>query len=329
MNKEKLKKQNNLLIYLGIFVAVALILASILRILTPKEEQIIESNFVSKNYNYSETEFKKVTFTGKSIDVPKTFKVLRPISNINQADLIAEQIIINYQLLQHESRENYWLNENINLIKRRSENEYVFYNYGLTEASSSSQLNKDLAIKNCKSFLEEYEVDIDIQVPEDKIQYFDEGLEPEETTLEDAAVAYIPMYLEIDQYQIFYQNENNFPFYCKTNKNSQITTFSFKDPLSKFEEVKKLNSISLDRAVNNISRGKASIIRAKSEITDIFDLTYIQRADLESVEIDYRYDNELKILYPFYKFRANIIDIDGIKIKAEIITPAVNSAQEQ
>lgn len=330
MNKEKIKKQNNLLIYLGIFVAVSLIVAAIFRVLTPQEEQVLESDFVIENYDNTETTFKKVAFMGDPIEVPKSFAIFRPVTTENQADNLAKKIINKYSLVQQTNRDNYWISEDYNLINRAAENEYVFYN--LTETSISSQsasIDLDKAIKNCDNFLKSYDIDLDMEAQINDVVYLGEGLEPQETTIEKAVEAQIPFTQKIDKYLVFYLNEKDFPFQCAVNRNEEIRDFVFKDLLYKFEEVKELNSISIDKAVNNISNGKASIISAKSQIAEILDLTYIQRAELNSVSIDYRFDNKLQILYPFYHFQADITNIDGLNIKAEIITPAVNTAQEQ
>jgi hypothetical protein len=50
---------------------------------------------------------------------------------------------------------------------------------------------------------------------------------------------------------------------------------------------------------------------------------------LYAVEIEYRYDSELKIAYPFYKFSAKLTNSAGINIEAKIITPAVASAAQK
>ena len=330
MNKEKIKKQNNLIIYLGIFAATALIIASILRVLTPQEEQVLESDFVIENFDKSETTFKKVAFMGNPIEIPKSFAIYRPVTSENQADRLAEKIIRDFSLIQQENRDNYWLTEDYNLINRTAEHEYVFYN--LTETNISSQsasIDLSKAIQNCDNFLKNYDIDLEMEAQTDEVVYLGEGLEPQETTIEDAIEAQIPFTQMIGEYPVFYLNEKDFPFHCAVNRNEEIRDFVFKDLLYKFEEVRELNSISIDRAINNISNGKASIISAKSQIAEILDLTYIQRAELTSVSIDYRYDNKLQILYPFYHFQADITNIDGLNIKAEIITPAVNTAQEQ
>jgi predicted DNA-binding protein YlxM (UPF0122 family) len=330
MNKEKIKKQNNLLIYLGLFVAVSLIIAAVLRVLTPQADQVLESDFVIENYDRSETTFKKVVFMGDSIEVPKTFPIYRPLTIDNQADRIAEKIIQEYSLVQHVDRDNYWIAKNYNLINRKLEHEYVFYDLSKSEiATTTAVINLDDAVKSCENFFKNYDIDLDMIAQTDETIYLGEGLEPSETTIEKAVEAQIPFTQIVNSYPVFYLNEKDYPFHCAVDQTEKVKDFIFKDLLYKFEEVKELDSISLDKAVNNISKGKASIISAQSQVAEILDLTYIQRADLESVEIDYRYDNELKILYPFYHFQADIINIDGLNIKAEIITPAVNSAQEQ
>ena len=330
MNKDKLKKQNNLLIYLGIFVTSSLIIASILRILTPEKEKIIESDFVINNYNKTKTTYKKVVFKGKEIKIPETFSLFRPLNNENQAKYLAEKIIKEYQLIEDQNIKNFWGNDNYYLTYQERNNAYSFYDYreNTEEASTSTSLNIDLFSKNCENFIQEFDLNLSAKRQDQDI-FFIGDLEGGAENFEETKLIEIPFTQEINEYPVFYQNEKAYPFYCRVDKTGEVKTFIFKDLFKEFEEIKQIESINLDTAVNNISKGKASIVYSESNEAEIFDLSYIQSATLSDVSIEYRYDSDLQILYPFYKFQAKIINLDDINIDAEIITPAVSTAQEK
>jgi len=334
IDRNKIKKQNNFLIYFSIFVLVSLIVSAILILLTPAKEEVLESEFVVKNYDQSETEFGQVNFTGEKIIVPERISVYRPKNNYQTAAQLAQKLINKYQLQQKENLETHWINGQYTLIERFADEEYVFYDFSQEEAVSSNEnifdteFNLESGIRVCQNFLKENDININLSAQNEFISYIGGGLEPRPTDIDQASLAIIPFSIDINGEKVFYQNEDQFPFYCTVDRQQNIHDFVFKDLFFEFEEVKELDTISIDRAISNIKAGKASIIDASSQIAEIFDLFYIKEANLYQVELEYRYDENLAIAYPFYHFKAKITNSEGLNLESDIITPAVNTAAE-
>lgn len=327
MNKNK-NKEIKIVPILIIFVIVALLISAVLIAITPQKERVVQSDFVTNNYNQTQSTFKRVVFVGEEIIVPETFKIYQINTTINLEHVLANAIIRDYQLEIHEKLENYWIKDNYVLIKNTYDGRWSF-DFSPEKTTNRIPIVVDEAIGKCFNFYSKYNLLPTLTAQKDNIVYLDGNLQQEKTEPKNATYLQIPLSYELDGYPVFYQNESNYPFFCKINNNYEIERITFKENLYVFESVKEIPSIKMDQAVKNIKNGKASVINAQSQIVEAIDLNWISEAELQSASIDYRFDENLKIAYPFYKFQAKLINSAGINIQAEIITPAVASAVEK
>ena len=327
MNKEQ-KKEIKIIPTLIIFVIASLLISAILIAITPQKEKVSQTDFVTNNYNDTQSTFKKVNFTGREIIVPEKFKLYQPVTSISLINELADKIIKDYQLEQGEKLNNYWTRENYTLIKNSYENRWSFDLYP-EKVENKVPIITDEAIATCFDFYSKYNISLSLVAQKDEISYLDGKLQQEKSEPEEALYLQIPLTYELDGYPVFYQSENNYPFFCKINNNYEIERIVFKDVFYMFESVKEMPSISIEQAIRNIKNEKVSIIDAQSQIADAIDLNWINEADLQSVSIDYRFDENLKLAYPFYKFKAKLTNSAGINIQAELITPAVETAVEK
>lgn len=327
MNKNQ-KREIKIIPILVIFVIIALLISAILMILTPQKEKVVQSDFVTSNYNQTQSTFKKVIFTGGETTVPETFKIYQIDTMLSLGDVLASAIIRDYQLENHEKLENYWIKDKHVLIKNTYENRWSL-DFSPQKNENRVTIIVDEAIDKCFNFYSKYNIASTLTAQKDNIIYLDGNLQQEEADPKKATSLQIPLSYELDGYPVFYQNESNYPFFCKINNNYEIERIVFKENLHVFKLVREIPSISIDQAIKNIKNGKVSIINAQSKIVEAIDLNWINEAELQSVSIDYRFDENLKIAYPFYKFQAKIINSAGIDIQAELITPAVNSAVQK
>jgi len=327
MNKNQ-KREIKIIPILVIFVIIALLISAILMILTPQKEKVVQSDFVTSNYNQTQSTFKKVIFTGGETTVPETFKIYQIDTMLSLGDVLASAIIRDYQLENHEKLENYWIKDKHVLIKNTYENRWSL-DFSPQKNENRVTIIVDEAIDKCFNFYSKYNIASTLTAQKDNIIYLDGNLQQEEADPKKATSLQIPLSYELDGYPVFYQNESNYPFFCKINNNYEIERIVFKENLHVFKLVREIPSISIDQAIKNIKNGKVSIINAQSKIVEAIDLNWINEAELQSVSIDYRFDENLKIAYPFYKFQAKITNSAGIDIQAELITPAVNSAVQK
>lgn len=327
MNKKN-KKEIKIIPLLIIFASVSLLISAILILITPQKETIVQNNFVNNNYNQTQTTYKKIDFSGQKIFVPEFFTIFQAKATLNLEDELANKIIREYQLEKDEKMGNYWIKDENFLIKNVFENRWSF-DIGSKNESAFVPIVIEEAISQCANFYKKYNLDLSLIAQKNSILYLGGTLEQRETDQKDAVYLQIPFTYELNGFSVFYENENNYPFFCKIDHNYEVRKIVFKDSYQVFEPAREISSLSLDQAVKNIKNGVGSIIDAQSKIANVIDLNWIIEADLYAVEIEYRYDSELKIAYPFYKFSAKLTNSAGINIEAKIITPAVASAAQK
>lgn len=335
MNMQEEKKPKKIKLrfwhYFTLTMFVAMFAAAMFSIFTPKIKKVaIKNEAIITNYDKSKTTFKKITFSGQEIILPETFGVFKATPSNSSAEILANQIISKNQMVSHQSIPNYWTSETTELAKSDYENSYTFIEKD-TEQESDLKIIKDEAIKTCSNFYSKYNVDLKLVPQKNSVTYIGKGSGFEQNKVEekDAYYAQIPLTYEVNGYPVFYENSKEYPFFCKVDNNYNLERVVFKNFFYNFDLTEQLAPITIEQAVNNIKNGTASIINAESQIAYIIDLNWIDEADLYSVEIDYRYDSVLKIVYPFYKFKARLTNSSGINIQAEIITPAIATAKDK
>lgn len=327
-NQKKTPREIKVLPILLLFTVIALLISAFLALITPKKEKVAQTDFVTNNYDSTQSTFKKISFSGSEITLPEKMKIYKVAATLNLSDELAQKIINKYQLEETELAENYWFKDEYVLRKNTDENRYSF---DLKTEENQNQVNivSAEAIQACLNFYLKYNPELSLVAQEEDLIYLQGDVEKYQAEKDTASVLYIPLTYELDGYPVFYQNENNHPFLCRVNNNYEVERVVFKDSFYSFEPATEVDSVDLNQAIKNIQNGKASIINAESKVVEVIDLNWINEADLYSVKIEYRYDSELKIAYPFYKFQGRLTNSAGINIDAEIITPAVASATQK
>lgn len=328
MNNKKinLKNLNFTQLVVGITI-IALLIAAVLRVITPQEERVVSSEFVTENYDGSQSSFKKVVFSGIPTTTPEQLNVYSAINSSGLADQLALVLINEHQMVADPQIPDYWLGEKFALTKSSYDQNYVLN--GVHEPNENDlPIILTEAIAVCQNFYSKYNINVPLIPREDAVSYFNNSDEQGFVSPNEATYLHIPLTYELDGYPVFYQNKNSYPFFCRVDNFYELKRAAFRDFFQEFRLVGQFKPLSIDQAVKNIEKGNASVISAQSQIAPIIDLDWIEEADLYRVEIDYRYDEKLKIAYPFYKFSAKLTNSGGINIEAIIITPAIKTAKE-
>lgn len=310
--------------WFAIAMGVILLVAAIFRILSNRvnSKLTVSKEITTSNYDKTTSSFKKVSYSGQPLTLPEKLTVWKQNQINFSADTLAGQIISMNNLVANETNPNYWTNEQIQLAKSNYEHNYTFVEI-LSDVQNDVRIIKDRAIATCLDFYKKYNINLELVVQDHAIAYYGNQEEPTRVDEKDAFVAAIPLTYELSGYPVFHRNESEYPFTCKIDNNYNLNRVVFKDFFAVFEPNIDLSPITIDQAINNIKNSNASIVDARSQIVDIIDLNWIESADLQSVSIEYRYDDALKMAYPFYKFSGQLTNSAGINMQAEIITPAV------
>ena len=327
-HQEVLKKEFSFGKKAIIVFALGLLLSLLIRVLTPPEKNLVQSDFVVKNYDSTKSDFKKVAWLGTESPIPEKLSIFQQNNELDLAKYLADLLISEHNLTPMEGVENYWINENKFLMYSPLEKSFV-YNTSNEISNEAPQMIIDEAIRKCTDFYRQYNLDINLSAQKKDIIYLNNDQDHGEVTLENATALQIPFIHQVGEYSLMYQNENNPPFVCRVDNNYQVIKLTFKEKFHQFEPTLELNTISLEEAINNIKDGKASIIYATTGQPERLDLSWIETADLTDFEIEYRFDETTKIAYPFFKFEATITNSSGVTMQAIIITPAVNTQAEK
>lgn len=307
----------------GVVLIFFLLLAGVLRVLTPPQEKIAENSFASQNFDNSSSTIKKISFLGQELVLPEFFKIYQASVNQSIADEVANKIIAENLLVESEKRSNYWESETSSLFKSDYENRYTFSSYSGEEGSLDVIIVPEQAIQTCLNFYKKHQVSVELIPQLDSILYLDSGLEQGVVEKNLATFMQIPLTYELDGYKVFFENQDGYPFFCRVNNQYFLERVVFKDFFQSFQESVKLPPVTINQALDNIKKGSVSIINAESQFSPKIDLNWINEAELYSVEIEYRYDDQLKIAYPFYRFEGKLTNSAGVNIQATLITPAV------
>ncbi len=327
-HQEVLKKEFSFGKKAIIVFALGLLLSLLIRVLTPPEKNLVQSDFVVKNYDSTKSDFKKVAWLGTESPIPEKLSIFQQNNELDLAKYLADLLISEHNLTPMEGVENYWINENKFLMYSPLEKSFV-YNTSNEISNEAPQMIIDEAIRKCTDFYRQYNLDINLSAQKKDIIYLNNDQDHGEVTLENATALQIPFIHQVGEYSLMYQNENNPPFVCRVDNNYQVIKLTFKEKFHQFEPTLELNTISLEEAINNIKDGKASIIYATTGQPERLDLSWIETADLTDFEIEYSFDETTKIAYPFFKFEATITNSSGVTMQAIIITPAVNTQAEK
>lgn len=312
-----------------IFFSTILFIAAIIRLLTPPEKKVVESEFVTKNYDKTISSFKKVTWLDTNKTIPEKLLLYQQSNEINLVDYLVNELKNQYALVPLEKANNYWMGEEASLNFNVYDKVFVFITFKETTIDDGPQIIKDEAIQKCLDFFKQYNLDLKLFAKTDEIIYLSSEHDHQEVSPVDADSLIIPFGYRVGDFELMQQNENNPAFSCLINKNYEVGKLVFKEKFYQFEPTLEMNTISLDQAVKNIEKGKASIIYATIGQPERLDLNWIETADLTDFEIEYRFDETTKVAYPFFKFEAAITNSSGVTMQAIIITPAVNTQAEK
>jgi hypothetical protein len=82
--------------------------------------------------------------------------------------------------------------------------------------------------------------------------------------------------------------------------------------------------LSPQEVVDKINQNdNAAIIVISQEEIIPHEITDIQSGTLKTVKLEYRFDNQLKLIYPFYRFSGDLTNNQNQLITADIISPAI------
>jgi hypothetical protein len=327
MNKDFLLKKKWYLILIGVSV-VGILITIILRVFTPKNTVLQQTEFIQVNKTGDQTVFKNIKFIG---DIPINLKERLPLVSLQQsntsADYIRDRFIKNHNLAPVAEIDGLWKGDEYTLSFDETNGNYLFYSNFLPEDTLLT--NKNKAIEVAENYVLETFSQLPFKSQKKGIRKFSGIQQMSEKDFGAINAMEIPFTYSIEDIPLYIGHENTPPLSVLINNEYEIQKIVFQTvffyPLPREES---FNIISISEAVENINnRQHASIISAYESETGIFSLEEISEGELTSVSLEYRADLDTKTAYPFYRFSGELENNEGKIITAEIITPAVKIAE--
>lgn len=317
-----------------IFACLGIIVTAIIKVVTPQEDVVVESDFVNQSLTKQKTNFDNLSLreTNLSNNNPPQKLTVYKIQTNNKspkqlANEVKQKLISKYKLNQQKDS-SLWIGTEY----------YLSYTAQNLQYSLSKQVTPDLtktidqnqAISVCNDFIQEvFPVQAQNFKPiENQVRFYKGKVQYQPATESQANWVKIPYSLSQTSYSLYLKNSAQLPISCLVNNSLQIHKFIFQEVFYQISPVQDLSTISLDQAMSNLNEhNKGAIIEVdqQNQVLMGFELDQIQSGSLKFSNIEYRLDPDKKIAYPFYRFSSTIVNDQNQSFSAQIITPAIRT----
>jgi hypothetical protein len=311
----------------GILVIIFLVVAAILRVLTPPPITIPQNQVFSQNFDGTQTLFGDIRFTGDIPSFPSKMMIgqIRP-TQITE-EYVVNQLVTKHQLKKLDAPANMWVGETYSLNKDQQTGNYFLVKNEVPDQTAT--INKTQAITTATNSLQQAFPDISMKPFESQAQYFTANVEPKEVDPNQAQIMLIPFGYTLSDLPVLYQTQNLFPFEIYITADNQLQKLIFNPRFIQITPLQEQTIISIPQAIENMKKGNVSIISSSLDDTNPGDFSQISTANLTSVALEYRFDQKTPLVYPFYHFSGVGKNIENQDLTLEVITPAVTTVPAQ
>ncbi len=323
---EQKKRDSRLLIGVAIVIVILLVVMSVVSFFTPRKTAIRETQFMTRNMDNTTTRLATVHFTGEAPSIPAELNIAQATSSLSTNEVITA-LISQYGLQKADPNTELWTNGPYYLSKDPYSETYLFAT-SLVSTTDTGQaehipsVQKDSAVKAASQFVQQLLPNVQLKPFEGAIESINLGQESETAEPDKATALMIPFAPTINDIPIFYKKQTDYPFFVTIDGKNEVRKIVFLPQFQTYRAVAKTPSISVEKAINQILAGKASIINATYQ-TEPLSLSNLRDAELTSVSLEYRDDSEQGVVYPFFHFTGTATSTTGLAAQIEIITPAV------
>lgn len=307
-------------IYVVGLVVFILVISAILRTLTPAAVPIPSSSVLQQNVDGSKTTFQNITFSGTAPPIPGQLKTYA-VQNVDNYEQEVLSRLLQQFSLQPTSAPNVWTGPQYSLTKDKSLGFYILNQNSLSV--SSTFIDKDRAVSTAQNLIGQIFPDLSIQADLSGMSYLGGGFDPAPVDEKTAKIIHIPFAVQLDSYPVFYNNQREFPFAVQVNSSNDVQQLFFYPQFFKTQPVNSFSSLSPSQALNNIQAGKATIIGRRNNQPEVINLNQISSADLQSMNIEYRVDNQSNLALPYFRFTGQGHNTANQEFEFEVITPAI------
>lgn len=323
-NPQKQSQQKLYIVGITILFVIVCIL-SIIRILFPPKVTIRESPTVTRNADFSQTEFTSIRFTGELPVFPEELPVAR-ISEQSISNQAAIDALINrYQLVRKSLQIRIWASDNHLLTYDPSVDTYTFLVSEFNPEEVLPKVDRRIAVATAQEYLGILLPKNQLSVLENAVTFHNLSQEITDSSEADATAVRVPFAPTINDIPVFFEKYADYPFVVIVDGKNEIRRVIFHPQLQKYETFDTLPLISIEQAFENMKQGKNAIITAKYLGEEPVELDELTSAELSDVRLEYRDDTGQGLIYPFFRFSGKATRTDGEGVELQVITPAIQT----
>ncbi|MEA2056395.1 MAG: hypothetical protein U9O78_01600 [Patescibacteria group bacterium] len=325
--KQNVQKTTGLLWWQALLILAGLgvLVTTIIKVITPNRSSPPTPNIVdgSKKDMDSDEVFSNIVYEGPSLAIDRSLKIYQPKQTSITQGNIKEILLETYKLESHKSAKNVWVGPDYSLHKPEGKSEYQLSS--TSSISSVTKIRPLAAINEAEKIINSLFGNYKLTPFEKNVEYFKGSYHLEPSSEEETQWVSVPFtHLIENRYPVYY--EKNIAAIVEVLIGPKYTlqkaTFSF--PLLEFEQKYEKSTLSVENAVQNINNNnQTTIVTALTSQAGQLDLSKIKSGKLEECQLEYRFDASTGLLYPFYRFKGELINQNNKKIFAQIITPAI------
>lgn len=327
---------------LAAFVFTAIIVASILNALTPKSKEEISvpiSETSRLNLNQSASTFSNIEFVGQdpSQEIDRELGVygIENFSGSNQVDeiiqILSKQLGLTPDL--ETNVEDFLIGPDYSLAYTESENrlllvKHLNQNMAAEDLSSlsSKRVNFDMALTQTQAFVNQLFPNHEFSANPSKAAFFEGEIHLNPTTESRANYVQIPFSQQLDSLPLVFDQQDHQPIEILIDHDlvitkATITPFQVSPTLISKEKLLTIDGV-IER-INNRSIGSIIAVSQEGVVSQPLDIEEIAGGLLKEVELEYRLDAGLRLVYPFYKFTGTLVNDEGQSFEVTLITPAI------
>ncbi|MDQ3008667.1 MAG: hypothetical protein M3Q81_03650 [bacterium] len=307
-----------------VVVAIALVVAAILRALTPVTPEIPQTPLAVTNLDNTRTSFNNVTFVGTPLTPPARMSVARVLPNQQSVEEVTNRLITSFNLQPVAGAPNTWTSDEYFLSFVPEVGQYEFGRQTLDISGISPIITKPQGMAVAQNFIAATFPNIQLGPIDAGVEYLGAQIHPESVPAEEAHFISVPFSFSVDGYPVYYLNSTIFPFIVVADTNG-VQKVRYQPLMSNLETAWQAETLSLAEAMANINANQAAIIFADQEEVLQTNIRSITSGQLESVVLEYRVDANAGLAYPYYRFTGTLLNADGVAIDVVVITPAVKT----
>ncbi len=310
--------------YLVIAALVGIVVSAVLQVLTPSSPKIPATDIVTQNVDETSGNFEGVVFTGRKPELPEKLPIFQIKTQSSAEQKIIQQLIEEYGLQQHETRETLWASQSYTLSLNQQEQQIILAQIPEEGGRAQPGISLEPALSTAQNFVDKVLLEENFQAFSNDVKYLSGSYHLTSAEPENATLVEIPFSHQLDSRPAFTEQQESWPVTVIVNGNGEIIKAVLTTRMYNFEKSFEAQAITIDEALENINeKNLGSLINIFQKQFEPVSLAKISSGKLGEVVVEYRIDEGAQLSYPVYKFTGEFEGAGDNYFRGQLLTPAI------